>query len=118
MWSLPANDLDEEEDELIDTDDLLEESDLVRPDIAACGLPSDGKAKKRACKNCTCGLAEEEEEETPKPRKVPAAPVKSNCGNCSLGDAFRCSGCPYMGLPPFKPGDKIVLSADQLKMDA
>lgn len=114
VWALPANDLDD--DDLIDTDDLLEASDLEKPDLAVCGLPSDGKAKRRACKNCTCGLAEEEE----KPegaKKVTAAPLTSSCGNCSLGDAFRCAGCPYKGLPPFKPGEKVQLSADQLQMD-
>ena len=28
-------------------------------------------------------------------------------GSCHLGDPFRCSSCPYKGLPSFNEGDEI-----------
>ena len=38
------------------------------------------------------------------------------CLQCSLGDAFRCGGCPYRGLPAFEMGKKIELPPDFLVM--
>uniref|UniRef100_A0A3Q3WMZ7 Anamorsin n=1 Tax=Mola mola TaxID=94237 RepID=A0A3Q3WMZ7_MOLML len=93
----------------VDSDTLLDEEDLKKPDpaslkAASCGV---GSSKKKACKNCTCGLADELEEES-KGKQKNNLP-KSACGSCYLGDAFRCASCPYMGMPAFKPGEKIVL---------
>ncbi|GAM20811.1 hypothetical protein SAMD00019534_039860 [Acytostelium subglobosum LB1] len=109
-------------DARIDESELLSEADKnVKPSttLEDCGVGS----KKKACKNCTCGLAEMEAagEEAPKPKltkeMIENPGVNSNCGSCSLGDAFRCKGCPYRGLPSFKVGEKIVLPDDFLTDD-
>ncbi|GAB1607319.1 anamorsin-like, partial [Argonauta hians] len=103
IWSLSANDLDD--DDILDSDTLLNEDDMKKPDPNSLKADCGGsRKKKRACKNCTCGLAEELDGES-----KPAMP-KSACGNCYLGDAFRCSGCPYLGMPAFKPGEKVSLA--------
>lgn len=116
VWSLSTTDMNDDDVDLIDDDELLEEEDLLKPSAASlqAGCGQSGPKKKKACKNCTCGLAEElEAGETPKPKAVTSA-----CGSCYLGDAFRCASCPYLGMPAFKPGEKIELSNRQLKADA
>ncbi|KAG6866533.1 electron carrier [Blastosporella zonata] len=119
----------------IDAEALLTSEDKARP-VPTCD-PVDPAAprRKKACKNCSCGLAELEEEERKASNVVfldgwmdgeakeitqderdrliqaaAAAPkATSSCGSCFLGDAFRCAGCPYRGLPAFKPGEKVEI---------
>ncbi|XP_046843224.1 anamorsin homolog [Xenia sp. Carnegie-2017] len=112
VWTLSAQDINDDDVDLIDSDELLDEIDFKKPDPSTlknnCG-PKSGK--KKACKNCSCGLAEE------LAKGVENALPKSACGSCYLGDAFRCASCPYLGMPAFKPGEKISLSDRQLKPD-
>ena len=95
----------------------------------ACVFPdTEGKPvkRRRACKDCTCGLKELNEEEDkaqkqefflegdddiPEHLKVATtgtegvwptekraeAKKTSSCSSCYLGDAFRCNSCPYLG---------------------
>ncbi|XP_038168249.1 anamorsin [Arvicola amphibius] len=115
LWTLSANDM---EDDMvswifIDSDELLDPEDLKKPDPASLKAPSCGEGKKRkACKNCTCGLAEELEREKSKEQ---GTQPKSACGNCYLGDAFRCANCPYLGMPAFKPGEQVLLNNSNLQ---
>ncbi|KAL5280627.1 CIAPIN1 family protein [Megaselia abdita] len=108
--------IDNDEEETIDPDELLDEEDKVLPDpesLRVCGTTG----KKKACKNCSCGLAEELEAEKKNKTPVDTANAKSSCGSCYLGDAFRCSTCPYLGMPAFKPGEKVELAGNLLKSD-
>ncbi|CAD6261784.1 unnamed protein product [Miscanthus lutarioriparius] len=114
--ALPKIQIDDDSD-LIDEDSLLTEEDLKKPQLPVVGDCEVGAAKK-ACKNCTCGRAEAEE----KVGKLELTAEQINnpqsaCGSCGLGDAFRCGTCPYRGLPPFKPGEKVSLSGNFLAAD-
>jgi len=74
-------------------------------------------SKKRRCANCTCRRSKDkgiqdgcEVTETVKNgcEVVEEKPTtKSGCGSCYLGDAFRCDGCPYKGMPAFKEGEEF-----------
>ncbi|KAI5056572.1 hypothetical protein GOP47_0028390 [Adiantum capillus-veneris] len=114
---LPALDADDDYD-LIDEDSLLTEEDLKKPVLPKVDDCEVGKAGKKACKNCTCGRAEMESSgKLSLTMDELENPPQSACGNCGLGDAFRCSTCPYKGMPPFKPGEKITLSGMLLTAD-
>ncbi|GIX63948.1 anamorsin homolog [Babesia caballi] len=76
--------------------------------IPSAPAPESCSTKPKACANCTCGRAERERAEAATLAADVDAPT-SSCGNCYLGDAFRCASCPYRGLPAFTPGDKVVL---------
>jgi len=113
VWSVSAMD---DDIELENEDELLDEEDLVVPPTAPDG---DCSTKRKACKDCSCGRAEEEEEQLMalitlvEPKKV----VTSSCGSCFLGDAYRCGSCPYLGMPAFKPGEEVKLAGNLLNDD-
>ncbi|XP_023016299.1 cytokine induced apoptosis inhibitor 1 [Leptinotarsa decemlineata] len=103
--------------ETIDPDDLLDEEDLKKPNPSSLRV-CNTTGKRKACKDCSCGLAEELEGEVKNTEEVSTKDApKSSCGSCYLGDAFRCASCPYLGMPAFKPGEKVQLLDNQLQAD-
>lgn len=115
VWQISADDFGDDMDIMEDDGEGLLDDEDVRMGTTAPAAES-CETRKRACKNCSCGRAEmEAAEEAGRPLAQPVA--SSACGNCYLGDAFRCSSCPYLGMPAFKPGEKIQLSDRQLKID-
>lgn len=90
------------------------EASLLQQEETYEKLGSDCMSRPKACKGCTCGRAERERAEEV---KEPAA-KPSNCGRCGLGDAFRCAGCPYRGMPAFKPGEEPQVDLGQGTVEA
>eukprot|EP00270_Netrium_digitus_P000102 TRINITY_DN10124_c0_g1_i1.p1 TRINITY_DN10124_c0_g1~~TRINITY_DN10124_c0_g1_i1.p1 ORF type:complete len:391 (-),score=86.08 TRINITY_DN10124_c0_g1_i1:305-1330(-) len=115
-WRMEAGD-----DDLVDEDSLLTTEDMAPPLIAAITVTATGcGTAKKACKNCTCGRAELEAKGEVVKQKLTIDMInspQSACGSCGLGDAFRCAGCPYRGLPPFKLGEKVSLPGSLLSAD-
>jgi anamorsin len=141
------------EGDLIDEDDLLTEEDLKEgivqreylivklyikmtnePAAPEC-RPKAGK-RRRACKDCSCGLKEKLETEDAEQRSKADKVLNTlqlrndelaeldftvqgkvgSCGNCALGDAFRCAGCPYLGFQAWKPGEEVRLFNDDIQL--
>lgn len=123
VWTLNTND-DDDDMELEDDEALLDEEDKIKPSAESLKRPDDCEmegGRRKACKNCICGRADAENagvvsldltddivedeviEVDPTPKKV------GGCGSCALGDAFRCSTCPYLGMPAFNEGEKVAL---------
>jgi hypothetical protein len=97
LLDLSANvELEDEDDLLNDDVDVKQSTAKAMDDCGESGLPT-----RKACKNCTCGRAEMEEED-----QANAAPPPSGCGSCGLGDAFRCSTCPFLGMGTFDINNK------------
>lgn len=96
---------------LVDEDALIDSGESYKP--IGKGR-NDCASRPRACANCTCGRKEAEEaaDKDAFKKQLENGAVRSSCGNCYLGDAFRCAGCPYKGLPAFRPGQKVDLSGE------
>jgi hypothetical protein len=104
VWNM---DLEDDTVELLDEDALLAKDSIdlgaIKGQIMDCGVSA--KGAKKACKDCSCGLADALQADEASKRSY-----KSACGSCGLGDAFRCADCPYLGTPAFKPGETVKLS--------
>lgn len=74
--------------ELVDDVNLLKEEDLLNPSaVAGEGEVCGPQAKKKACKNCSCGLKEIEEaqsENAVEKAPIDTADAKSSCGSVKL----------------------------------
>ena len=106
-----------DEDDMLayeDEDALLDLAPVVMVSASAKKAAESGgggcATRKRACANCSCGRREMEEAEErgearPQLSDAELAKMKSSCGNCHKGDAFRCAGCPFLGKPAYNKGE-------------
>jgi hypothetical protein len=130
----------------IDAEALLTPADRERPVVCDPATSSSAPRKKKACKGCTCGLAEIEKAEEEAEQAELASRLKvvlldangvvevnaangadkekerlkkaaestttatSSCGSCYLGDAFRCSSCPYRGKSTLISADCVLIN--------
>ena len=105
---------DTNDDDLVDENELFNDNIEVKKVSGCDGEPAE-PGSRRACKNCSCGLKEEEDAAIEAGIKLDPNDVKSACGNCSKGDAFRCAGCPSRGKAAWNVDEntnKVMVNMD------
>ena len=101
VWTL--EDIEDDTVELMDDSELLNEEDLVKPDPASlrvCGTTG----KKKACKDCSCGLKEELDDGKEPSKKD----FTSSCGSCFLETPSDAAAVPISGCQPSTPGTRSL----------
>ena len=91
----------------MDDEELLCESELLTEEDtrekSSTTYEPDCSKRNKVCKNCICGRAEAENTSRSTDESMRVSSLSTGgCGNCSKGDAFRCSQCPYLGKPSWK----------------
>ncbi|KAG8528040.1 uncharacterized protein KY384_006956 [Bacidia gigantensis] len=112
----PDVDAQDSDDELIDENALLDEEDMKRPVVQPPECRPKNEAEDQVKRsNADSQLAKLTADDLAEVDFTVQGKVGS-CGNCALGDAFRCDGCPYIGLPAFKPGEEVRILNDDVQL--
>lgn len=99
VWKLDVD----EDDEIIDPDELLDEEDKIKPSSESLRVCST-TGKRKACKDCSCGLADELDAEA-KGKAIDSNPTqKSSCGSVSSYLEIRIK---YVTTDNFLMSDQI-----------
>jgi hypothetical protein len=80
---------------MINEDEIIQNGSIDTKTQTLCG-EGDRIMAGKPCENCTCGRKELAEGKITE-KDLETGNVQSSCGKCYLGDAFRCSTCPYLG---------------------
>jgi len=107
--TLNVSDFGDDDAEMIDEDNLLSDASnlLAPPPSMSDAATKDDCSGREACADCSCGRATENKPPGTTTKQQPVQ--KSSCGKCTLGDAFRCASCPYLGKPAFKAGEEHLV---------